>query len=149
MNNYKIDKLKNSLEIVKIPDNSSKTVTALVMVGTGSRNETRINNGISHFLEHMMFKGTEKYPDALSLATALDAVGGEFNAFTSKEYTGYYIKLRADKLEIALEILSDMLLNSTFKQDEIDKERGVILEEINMYRANPMMRLEDVFESCV
>jgi len=88
MNNYKIDKLKNSLEIVKIPDNSSKTVTALVMVGTGSRNETRINNGISHFLEHMMFKGTEKYPDALSLATALDAVGGEFNAFTSKEYTG-------------------------------------------------------------
>ena len=149
MNNYKIDKLKNSLEIIKIPDKSSKTVTALVMVGTGSRNETRTNNGISHFLEHMMFKGTEKYPDALSLASALDAVGGEFNAFTSKEYTGYYIKLRADKLEIALEILSDMLSASTFKQEEIDKERGVILEEINMYRANPMMRLEDVFESCL
>jgi predicted Zn-dependent peptidase len=149
MNNYKKDKLKNSLEIVKIPDSSSKTVTALIMVGTGSRNETRVNNGISHFLEHMMFKGTEKYPDALSLASALDAVGGEFNAFTSKEYTGYYIKLRAEKLEIALEILSDMLSNSTFKQEEIEKERGVILEEINMYRANPMMRLDDVFESCL
>ena len=88
MNNYKVDKLKNSLEIIKIPDSGSKTVTALVMVGTGSRNETRNNNGISHFLEHMMFKGTEKYPDAFSLAAALDAVGGEFNAFTSKEYTG-------------------------------------------------------------
>jgi predicted Zn-dependent peptidase len=149
MNNYKVDKLKNSLEIIKIPDSSSKTVTALVMVGTGSRNETRNNNGISHFLEHMMFKGTEKYPDAFSLAAALDAVGGEFNAFTSKEYTGYYIKLKADKLEIALEILSDMLFNSTFKQNEVDKERGVILEEINMYKANPMMRLEDVFESCL
>ncbi len=149
MNNFTQKKLANKLEIIKVPTLGTKTITALVMVGTGSRNESRKLNGLSHFVEHMMFKGTKKYPDALSLASTLDAVGGEFNAFTSKEYTGYWIKMNSDKLTLALDILSDILQNSTFQQEEIDKERGVILEEVNMYRANPMMRIEDVFETCV
>jgi len=88
MNDYKINNLVNGLEVMKIPDTGAKTVTALVMIGTGSRNETRNNNGISHFLEHMMFKGTKKYPDAFSLASALDSAGGEFNALPLKNILG-------------------------------------------------------------
>ncbi len=149
MNKYSQEKINKKIKFISVPLMGTKAVTVLIMVKTGSRNESRSNNGISHFLEHMMFKGTKKYPNALSLASALDSVGAEFNAFTSKEYTGYYIKARADKLKLSLEILSDMVENSQFKQEEIDKERGVIIEEINMYKANPMMRIEDVLETCI
>ncbi|MCF7820768.1 MAG: insulinase family protein [Candidatus Pacebacteria bacterium] len=148
MNKYNQEKV-DKINMISVPLPGTKAVTVLVMIKTGSRNETKAINGISHFLEHMMFKGTKKYPDALSLASALDSVGAEFNAFTSKEYTGYYIKVRSGKLELALEILSDMLQNSQLQQEKIDKEIGVIIEEINMYKANPMMRIEDVFETCV
>jgi predicted Zn-dependent peptidase len=149
MYKYTKENLINNLNIISVPNKNTKTVTVLVMVKTGSRYETKEINGLSHFLEHMMFKGTKKRPNTLALATELDSVGAEFNAFTGKEFTGYWIKVKSDKLELALDILSDMIINSKLEQKEIDKERGVIIEEMNMYKSNPMMRIEDVFETCV
>ena len=117
------------------------------MAGAGSRYETRLNNGISHFLEHMAFKGTKKRPSALAISSLIDGMGGEFNAFTGKETTGYYIKSSADKVELSLDVLSDMLKNSRFDAKEIDKEKGVILEEINLYEDTPSKKIWDIYES--
>jgi predicted Zn-dependent peptidase len=119
------------------------------MVGTGSKYESRNNNGISHFLEHMFFKGTQKRPDTMSISGELDSMGAEFNAFTDKECTGYWVKVDSAKKEKAVEIVSDMLINSKFSQEEIDREKGVIIEEKNMYKNNPMMKIDDVFEECL
>src|SRR3989344_5627531 len=96
--------LKSGLRVVTIPQKGTKTVTVLVLVGTGSRYETKEQSGISHFLEHLMFKGTHKRPGALDISSELDAIGAEYNAFTSKEYTGYYIKCEARQLDIALDV---------------------------------------------
>ncbi len=145
----KIQKLKNGLRYVGVPIKGTKTATILVMVGTGSKYENKNNNGISHFLEHMFFKGTKKRPNTLAISGELDSMGAEFNAFTAKEYTGYWIKVDSDKLESAIDIVSDILLNSRFNMKEIEKEKGVIIEEINMYRDNPMMFIEDLFEECL
>ncbi|MBI2622423.1 insulinase family protein, partial [Candidatus Microgenomates bacterium] len=120
--------LPNGLRLILIPMESVKSVTALVMVGAGSRYETKNNNGISHFLEHMAFKGTKKRPSAIIISSLIDGIGGEFNAFTSKETTGYYIKSSSNHIELLLDVLSDVLLNSKFEQKEIDKERRVIIE---------------------
>jgi predicted Zn-dependent peptidase len=141
--------LGNKMAYISAPLSGTETITALVVIKTGSKYESRRENGLSHFLEHMFFKGTSKRPTALSLAAELDGVGGEYNAFTSKEYTGYWIKVSGDKTEIALEIVSDMLLNSKFESEEIEREKGVIIEEINMYEDNPLMKIEDVFETCL
>ena len=141
--------LENGLKIIFAPLAGTKTITALVMFGTGSKYESRSQNGLSHFLEHMFFKGTKNRGSAQKLSCELDSLGSEYNAFTSKEYTGYWIKVDSTKSEPALDILSDMLLNSKFSQAEIDRERGVIVEEINMYHENPMMYIEDVFEKCL
>jgi len=141
--------LSNKIPLILAPMSGVKTATALVMVKTGSKYEKREESGLSHFLEHMFFKGTSKRPDTLSLSAELDALGGEYNAFTSKEYTGYYVKTAAGKLPIALEILGDMLSNSKFEAEEIEREKGVIIEELNMYEDNPMMHIEDVLESCL
>lgn len=146
MNKIKISKLKNKLPLLFIPMQGTKTVTVLVVVKTGSKNETKLESGLSHFIEHMFFKGTPRRPNTLALASELDALGGEYNAFTSKEYTGYYIKAESHKLPQALDIVSDMLLNSTFSAEEIERERGVIIEEVNMYEDNPMAQIEDIFE---
>jgi len=124
----------------------AKTTAILVMVATGSKHENRKTSGLSHFLEHMFFKGTKKRPNALTISSELDRLGGEYNAFTSKEYTGYWIKTAAKELKPALDVLSDMLLNSKFDQEELKRESGVIIEELNMYMDNPIMRIEDVFE---
>jgi len=132
--------------ILKIPLAGCPTFTALVVIAVGSKYETANQSGLSHFLEHMFFKGTSKRPSTLAISSELDAIGGEYNAFTSKEYTGYYVKCAADQAAVALDVLSDMLLNSQFSSEEIDRERGVIIEEINMYQDNPMLHLEDVFE---
>ena len=142
-------KLNNGLPVflVKLP--AHKTVTVLVMFKTGSKYENRKTSGLSHFVEHMFFKGTDKRPDSLILSSELDTIGADFNAFTSKEYTGYYVKSAKDKIEISLDILSDMLLNSKFDEKEIEKEKGVIVEELNMYEDNPRIKIEDVFESCL
>lgn len=138
--------LPNGLRIITIPMPSFESATVMVMAGAGSRYENKKNNGISHFLEHMAFKGTKKRPTALSIASLVDGLGGENNAFTGKETTAYYIKAQATHVEMMLDILSDMLQNSLFDSKEIEKEKGVIIEEINMYEDTPMRKLGDVYE---
>lgn len=125
---------------------SFESSTVLVGVGAGSRYETKLNNGISHFLEHMAFKGTEKRPTAIDISTLIDGVGGEFNAFTGKEVTAYYVKSASTHVELCLDVLSDMLQNSKLLEQEIEKERGVILEEINLYEDTPARKIGDVYE---
>jgi len=116
------------------------------MAGAGSRYENRKNSGISHFLEHMAFKGTDKRPTAMDISSLIDGMGGEFNAFTGKETTGYYIKSAKDKLETSIDVLSDMLLHSKFDPEEIEKEKGVIIEEINLYEDMPARKIGDIYE---
>lgn len=139
-------KLNNKLTIVTVPQPGTETVTVMVLVPVGSRQEQPSTNGISHFLEHLMFKGTTKRPSTLELTKQLDAVGAEYNAFTSKDTTLYYIKVAARQLELALDLFSDMLFHSLFDPTEIDRERGVILEELNMYEDNPLMHVDTLFE---
>lgn len=142
-------RLSNGMPLITAPIKGTQTVTILVMFATGSKYETKQNNGISHFLEHMFFKGTSKRPSALAISAELDRVGGEYNAFTAKEYTGYWVKVNKDKAELALDVVSDMLCNSKFDAEEIEREKGVIVEEVNMYLDNPLYHIEDVFETCL
>ncbi|HTW96656.1 MAG TPA: pitrilysin family protein [Candidatus Methylomirabilis sp.] len=146
---FKKIKLANGLRVYASPIPGTKTITVMMMFGTGSKYESLSNNGISHFLEHMFFKGTSNRPSAQKISQELDALGCEYNAFTAKEYTGYWIKIDSTKISPAMDILSDMLLYSNFSAAEIEKERGVIIEEINMYHENPMMYVEDLFETCL
>lgn len=138
--------LNNGTRVLFAPVAGTKAVTVLILFPVGSRHETKSINGSSHFLEHLFFKGTTNRPSTLEISKELDGVGADYNAFTAKDHTGYYVKVSADKLELALDILSDMLYHSLFDPKEIERERGVIVEEINMYEDNPMMLLDDVFE---
>ena len=140
---------KNGLKIVVTPLEGTQSVTVLVLAGAGSRYENKSINGISHFLEHLFFKGAKKYKNAGAVAEAIDAVGGDFNAFTGKEYAGYYVKLAAHQKEVAFDVLGDMMLNASLVQEEIDKERGVILEEYNMYQDTPMYQVGWDFERLI
>lgn len=124
----------------------TQTVTVLVMVKTGSKYETKDISGLSHFLEHLFFKGTKRRPNTLAISFELDSIGGEFNAFTSKEWTGYYAKAEACHLDLLLDIISDMLLNSKLEPAEIEKEKGVILEEMNLYQDTPSKYVDDLWE---
>jgi predicted Zn-dependent peptidase len=144
--NYKKTTLKNGLRIITAPMKDTQTATIFVMVGVGSRYETDKERGISHFIEHMMFKGTKKRPNTQAIANELDAIGGEFNAFTGKTATAYYAKSDAKHLDTILDVISDMYLNSKFETKEIERERGTILQELNMYEDMPMRSVEDVFE---
>ncbi len=144
---YKKNQFKNGLRIITVPMQETQTVTVVVMVGVGSRYESEKEAGLSHFIEHMLFKGTEKRPTALSISEELDAIGGEFNAFTSKDSTGYYVKVDAKHIDIALDVVSDMYLNSKIDEAEVEKERGTIIQELNMYEDMPMRNIGDVFES--
>lgn len=146
---YQIKKLKDNLKIITVPIRGTKTAAILVIIKTGSKYENKNNNGISHFIEHMLFKGTEKRPDALTITNELDEMGGEYSAFTSKEYTGYWVKVDSKKINSAIDVVNDILLNSKFENQEIQKEKGVIIEEMNMYRDNPMLYIEDIFEQCL
>lgn len=146
MNSFNYHRLKSGLRLIIVPMRNTKTVTVLVMVGTGSRYETKDINGISHFLEHMMFKGTKKRPGALDISQELDSIGAEYNAFTSKEYTGYYAKAGADKLDILLDVISDIFLNSKLDEVEVAKERGAVIQEINMYLDTPSRYVGDIYE---
>jgi len=139
--------LKNGLRIIVVPQENSQTVTALALVGTGSKYETRDTSGISHFLEHMYFKGTEKKPTPLAVSETMDKLGGVFNAFTSEEYTGYYAKVASSQFETALEWVSDIYLNSLLPLKEMEKERKVIIEEINMYLDTPMLSVGELWKS--
>ncbi|MFA6027766.1 MAG: pitrilysin family protein [Patescibacteria group bacterium] len=142
----KVKTLKNGLKFLKVPHQGTEAVAVLVMVKVGSRQEIAQNNGVSHFVEHLMFKGTKKRPNTQILSQELDKIGAEFNAFTSKDHTGYYIKAEAAKIDIALDVLSDILFNSVFDKQEIEKERGVITEEINMYEDTPMIYCGEMLE---
>lgn len=143
---FKKKTLPNGLRLITAPMKNSETVAVLVLVATGSKYETKEINGISHFLEHMFFKGTKKRPNARAVAEVLDRVGGEYNAFTGKEYTGYWAKVGAENLDLALDWVADILLNSKFNAKEIEKERGVIVEELNMYLDTPMRYVSELWE---
>lgn len=141
--------LQSGLRVVTEKLEGTKAVTVLVLVGAGSRYEKLENRGISHFLEHMFFKGAKRYTNTKEVSEAIDTVGGAFNAFTGKEYAGYYVKVAHQSLKVACDVLSDMLIHATFKQEEIEKERGVILEEYNMYQDTPMYQIGWNFEELV
>lgn len=141
--------LQSGLRVVTEKLEGTKAVTVLVLVGAGSRYEHKDIRGISHFLEHMFFKGGDRFKDTKEVSEAIDSVGGEFNAFTGKEYVGYYVKVASENVKIACDVLSDMLINSKFKQNEIEKERGVILEEYNMYQDTPMYQIGWNFERLI
>ncbi len=138
---YKKTTLKNGLRIITVPQKGTQAVTVLVLVGTGSKYETKKTSGISHFLEHMLFKGTKKRPDKLEIAETLDKIGGIYNAFTGEDYTGYFAKVAADKFDLALDWVSDIFLNSLLPEKETKREKGVIIEEINMQYDNPMLHV--------
>ena len=129
--------LPNGLRIILIPQKNASAATALVLVGTGSKYEKKEISGISHFLEHLFFKGTSKNPRPIDISEPLDRIGGIYNAFTGEEYTGYFVKADSKHLDLALDMLSDVYLNSKIDPAEIEKERGVIIEEINMIYDNP------------
>ncbi|MFH1582287.1 MAG: pitrilysin family protein [bacterium] len=139
--------LKNGLRIITVPQTNTQAVTVFTLIGTGSKYEKKNISGISHFLEHLFFKGTKKRPTTLKVIEPLDKVGGIFNAFTSEECTGYYAKVEASQLDLALDWASDIYLNSLFPPKEIEKERMVIIEEINMYLDSPMAYIGEVWKS--
>ena len=140
-------KLKNGVRVLTVPLPGVDSVTAMILCKTGSRNETLPQAGISHVLEHMVFKGTTKYPSPMAIAEAVDGIGAEQNAFTSKEYTGYYITSAAKHLGLTLDIQSQMLTAPLLPQDDLNREREVIVEEINMYEDQPMSKANEEFEN--
>lgn len=145
--NFKLHNLPSGLHVLITPMPSLESVTTTIWVKTGSRNETPRVAGISHFLEHMVFKGSVKRPSAKAISEAVDAIGGEFNAATSKDWTNFYIKAGKSKAETAMDVLSDMVLNPILKDEEIEREKGTIIQEIAMYEDTPMMKIGEVFES--
>ena len=146
---YDIHTLKNGLRIVLAPRDGAETASVFVMSGTGSRYETREENGLAHFLEHMFFKGTTKRPNARSISEELDGIGSVYNAFTSKERTAYYAKVSSQYLDTALDVITDIYLNSTLPAKEITKERGAIIQEIDMYEDMPMRTVDNVFDALI
>jgi predicted Zn-dependent peptidase len=146
MSTYERHVLDNGLRVLTAPLPEAQSVTCMIMLAAGSRYETAKTNGIAHFSEHMFFKGTERRPTARQIAGEIDAIGGEFNAFTGKEYTAYYVKCAAEHRDVALDVIVDMLRNSRFDPEEIDREKGVIVEEMNMYFDTPRDYIGGVYE---
>lgn len=144
--NCKTDKLRNGLRVLTTSIPSSESATVTVWVGVGSRQEEDKIAGLSHFIEHIVFKGSKKRPSAKIIAQEVDAIGGEFNAATCKHWTNFYIKARSANLEKMFDILSDMVLNPVLKEEEIEREKGVILEEIKLYEDMPPRHVWDLFE---
>ena len=143
---YERQTLENGIRVLTAPLPHAQSVSCLIMLAAGSRYETRETSGIAHFAEHMFFKGTEKRPQARDISGAIDGIGGEFNAFTGKEFTGYYVKCAAEYRDVALDVLVDMLTSSKFEPDEIEREKGVIVEEMNMYFDTPRDYLGGLYE---
>ncbi len=137
---------KNGLRLITVPMKNTRTTTVLVLVGTGSKYETKEMNGISHFVEHMFFKGTKRRPNPLKIAESLDRVGGNYNAFTGKEFTGFWAKVDFKHLDLALDWVADIFLNSKLEKREIEREKGVIIEEVNMYLDTPTSYIRDLWE---
>jgi predicted Zn-dependent peptidase len=138
--------LSNGVRVLTAPMPQAQSVTCALMFAAGSRYETRETSGIAHFAEHMFFKGTERRPSARQIAGEIDAIGGEFNAFTGKEYTGYYVKCAAEHRDVALDVLVDMIRHSRFEPEEIEREKGVIVEEMNMYFDTPRDYIGGVYD---
>jgi predicted Zn-dependent peptidase len=147
--NYRLNRLANGLRVLTVPISGMNSATITVWVATGSRFENKKVGGISHFLEHMVFKGSKNRPTAREIAEAVDAIGGEFNASTGKEWTNFYIKSRAGNLPLAFDVLSDMVLQPLLKEGDIDREKSVILEEMAMYEDTPMLKIGDIFEQLI
>lgn len=143
---FKAFKLSNGLNIITVPVKGTKAVTVFILLPVGSRYEHKSISGVSHFIEHMLFKGTAKRPTALDISRALEAEGADFNAFTYKDYTGYYVKINSLRQEVAFDLLSDMFFRSKFAEDEIEREKGVIVEELRMYEDNPTMAIDLLFD---
>jgi len=139
--------LANGVRVLTAPLPQAQSVTCALMFAAGSRYETRETNGIAHFAEHMFFKGTERRPTARQIAGEIDSIGGEFNAFTGKELTGYYVKCAAEHRDVALDVLTDMIRHSRFEPEEIEREKGVIVEEMNMYFDTPRDYIGGVYEA--
>lgn len=136
--------LKNGIRLVTSPNKATNTVSVLMFFKTGSRFEDPKIQGISHFLEHMIFKGTKKRPNAIDISKTMDRIGAEFNAFTSNDQTGYYIKAAASHLPLIFDLLGDILLNSEFKTAEIEREKGPVISEIRRHFENPESYIHDV-----
>jgi predicted Zn-dependent peptidase len=146
MSVYQRNTLSNGLRVLTAPLDHAQSVACYIMLAAGSRYEDASNRGIAHFAEHMFFKGTERRPTARDLSMEVDKIGGEFNAFTSKEYTGYYIRCAGEQRDVALDVLVDMVRNSKFDSDELQREKGVIIEEMNMYFDTPRDYVGSMYE---
>ena len=146
---YDIHTLPNGLRVVLAHMSGTETATVVVMTGTGSRYESAKENGLAHFLEHMFFKGTKKRKDARAISEELDAIGSIYNAFTAKDRTAYYAKVSSRYLDTALDVISDIFLNSTLPAKEISKERGAVIQEIDMYEDMPMHTIDNVFDALI
>lgn len=146
---YKKDTFENGLRVITVPMKNTSAVTVLIFIGTGLRYEDRGTSGLSHFLEHMFFKGGKKYPDTKAVSEVIDSVGGDFNAFTSKEFVGYYVKVASKHIDLAMDVLSDMMIEAKFEANEVEKERGVIIEELNMYQDMPIYLVGSDYERLV
>ena len=144
-----VKKLQNGMSVILVPQKGATSMTIMVYVRVGSRYETKEINGASHFIEHLMFKGTKRRPNTLAISQELDRYGAEYNAMTSKDCTTYYIKMDAAHTGLAIDLLHDMLFHSTYDKKELDRERGVIVEEINMYEDNPRMHIDDLMEEAM
>jgi len=146
---YDIHTLKNGLRVILAPMQGAATATVIIMTGTGSRYENVKENGLAHFLEHMFFKGTKKRPTAHAISSELESIGSIYNAYTAKDHTAYWAKVSKQYIDTALDVLSDMFLNSTLATKEIAKERGTIIQEIDMYEDMPMNNIDNVFEALI
>ena len=144
---YEKYQLANKAKVILVPQNDTTSITILIMYPVGSRYEPEKIAGVSHFVEHLMFKGTEKRKNTLTLTREIDRLGAEYNAFTGKEYTAYYIKVDATYTKTALDILSDMLFHSKFDAKELEREKTVVVEELRMYEDNPVMNIDTTFEN--
>lgn len=137
MINHETEIFSNGVRFVRIPNNNTEAVTIFILEGTGGRYENEDQKGISHFLEHLFFKGSANRPSTFAISKELDAIGANYNAFTGEEYTGFYVQSGADDFEKSFDVISDMFLNPLFDKDEIEREKGVILQEANMYHDMP------------
>jgi predicted Zn-dependent peptidase len=138
--------LPNGLTTITVSMPNVKSVTVLALVKAGTRYETPKTNGISHFIEHAVSKGTKAFPQAMDIALAIDNIGGKNNAYTSKEQTAYFVKSAVEHIEVGLKVVSDLVFHPTFPKDDVDIERGVILEEIRMYEDEPQAKVARLFE---
>lgn len=147
--NYKLIRLANKLRVLTVPIKGANSATVTIWIKVGSRKEENKMAGVSHFLEHMVFKGSKKRPSARLIAEVIDGIGGEFNASTGKEWTNFYIKAKNDNLSLVFDVLSDMVLNPILKPSDVEREKGVILEEMAMYEDTPMLKVGDIYERLI